>query len=62
LQVQRWNKLDSVEPNYSDNEAIDVTCFTKAYALLAAVSFAEAVINNNELANGFLSKAKEMAQ
>jgi hypothetical protein len=62
LQIQRWNKLDSVEPNYSDNEAIDVIRFTKAYALLAAVSFAEAVINNNELANGFLSKAKEMAQ
>jgi hypothetical protein len=61
LQVQRWNKLDSVEPNYSDDEAIEVINFTKAYALLTAVSFAEAVINNNELANEFHTKAKEIA-
>jgi len=61
LQVQRWNKLDSVEPNYSDDEAIDVVRFTKAYALLAGVSFAEVVINNIELANEFLAKAKEIA-
>ena len=59
--MQRWNKLDSVEPNYSDDEAIDVVRFTKAYALLAGVSFAEVVINNIELANEFLAKAKEIA-
>ncbi len=35
LQVQRWNKLESVEPNYSDDEAIEVIHFTKVYALLA---------------------------
>ena len=61
LQVQRWNKLDSVEPNYSDDEAIEVIRFTKAYALFAGVSFAETVINNIELANEFLAKAKETA-
>ena len=60
LQVQRWNKFDAIEPNYSDDEIIEVIHFAKAYALLAAVSFAEAIINNNELANEFLAKAKEI--
>lgn len=61
LQVQRWNKSDSIEPNYSDDEVMEVIRFTRAYALLTAVSFAEAVIKNNELANEFLGKAKEIA-
>ena len=61
LQVQRWNKIDAVEPSYSDDEAIEVIHFTKAYALLAAVSFAEAVIKNYELVNEFLDKAEEIA-
>lgn len=61
LQVQRWNKQDSVEPNYSDGEAIEIVRFTKTYALLTGVTFAEVVINNIELANEFLAKAKELA-
>ena len=61
LQIQRWNKSDSIEPNYSDNEVIQVIRFTKTYALVTAVSFAEAVIKDNELANEFLAKANEVA-
>lgn len=61
LQVQRWNKFDAIEPNYSDDEILEVIHFAKAYVLLVAVSFAEAVINNIELANEFLAKAKEVA-
>jgi len=60
LQVQRWNKYDSIEPSYSDDEVIEVILFTKSYALLAAVSFAEAVLNNSELANELLTMASEM--
>jgi hypothetical protein len=55
LQVQRWNKIDSIEPSYSDEEVIEVIRFTRAYSLLAAVSFAEAIIGDSELAKEFLS-------
>ncbi len=61
LQVQRWNKIDAVEPNYSDEETIEVISFTKTYALLAALSFAETIIINGELVNEFLVKAEEIA-
>ena len=60
LQVQRWNKSDAIEPNYPDDEIIEVIRFTKTYALLTAVSFAEAVISNSALTNEFLVKAKEI--
>ena len=61
LQVQRWNKHDSIEPAYSNDEVLEVIRFTKAYALLAAVSFAESILNNNELAEEFLISASEIA-
>ena len=62
LQVQRWNKLDSIEPNYSDEEILEVIHFTSAYALLASVGILNTVANSNpELVETFLAKAKEIA-
>ena len=61
LQVQRWNKSDSIEPSYSDEEVIEIIRFTRAYAVLAAVSFAETVVKNKELAEQFLATAKEIS-
>jgi hypothetical protein len=61
LQVQRLNKQDSIESSYSDDEVLEVIRFTKSCALLAAVSFSEAILNNSELANEFLTTANEIA-
>lgn len=59
LQIQGWNTAFAIEPNYSDDEIIDVVRFSRGYAFAAAVSFAESVIENSSLANEILEKGKQ---
>ena len=61
LQIQRWNTLHAIEPNYPDDEVIEVIKFTSALATLTAVSLSEGIAQNNALDQEFLEKAKEMA-
>ena len=61
LHVQRWNNVDSIEPSYSDEEVIEVVRFAKGYALLAATSFADSVIENKGLVDELFNKGKELA-
>ena len=61
LQIQRWNTSQAIEPNYPEDEILEVIRFTSALAVLTTVSVAQGVVNNNKLANEFLAKAKEIA-
>lgn len=57
LQIQRWNTAQAIEPNYLDDEILELISFVSALAILAAASIAESVAGSNELAQEFLSKA-----
>jgi hypothetical protein len=56
LHVQRWNTADAVQPSYFDEEVIDVVLFAEKYALEAAVSFSEVVIEDVDLAKEMRGK------
>ena len=59
LQIQLWNTETGIEPNYSDEEIIDVIRFSKEFAFAASVSLSEAVIENTSLAIEILEKGRE---
>ncbi|HEY0563179.1 MAG TPA: hypothetical protein VGD04_07620 [Methylophilus sp.] len=58
-QIQRWNTSSGIEPNYSENEILDVIRFSRIYAYAAAVSIAEEIVEDNSLANEIFEKGKE---
>lgn len=61
LQIQRWNTTQAIEPNYSDDEIIEMVRFGSALSIFSAMSIAESVAGSNELAQELLNKAKEIA-
>ena len=61
LQIQRWNTSQAIEPNYPENEILEIIRFTSALAILSAVSFAESIVGNNDLTQEFHDKAKEIS-
>lgn len=55
LHIQRWNTSESIEPNYSPTEILEVLDFSEAFSLMSVLGIAE-LANDNELALRILSK------
>ena len=58
-QAVRRNKIDSIEPNYGEQEVLEALQFSNTIALLASIQIAS-LANNVELANACLKKAKRL--
>lgn len=60
-QVVRRNKEGTIEPNYDEDELIEIVNFAGGFGIMAAVEIAH-LANNDVLANALLAKAKEVSQ
>jgi hypothetical protein len=58
-QAVRRNTEDSIEPNYEEQEILEVLQFSNAIALLTCIEIAS-LANNGDLAYEFLKKAKRL--
>ena len=58
-QAVRRNTEDSIEPNYDEQEILEVLQFSSAIALLSCIEIAS-LANNVDLAYEFLKKAKRL--
>jgi len=59
LQAVRRNKEETIEPNYTDEEIIELLNIANALGMLSALQMA-LLADKKELANGMLEKAKIM--
>ena len=59
LQAVRRNKEETIEPNYTDEEIIELLNIANALAMLSALQMA-LLADKKELANGMLEKSKIM--
>jgi hypothetical protein len=57
-QVVRRFKGGAIEPNYDDDELLEIVNFAGGFGIMAAVGIAH-IANNEVLANALLAKAKE---
>jgi len=59
LQAVRRNKEETIEPNYTDIEIIELLNIANALGMLSALQIA-LLADKKELANGMLEKSKIM--
>lgn len=58
LHVQRWNTAEAIEPNYSDEELIEVLQFADIIAALSVLGIVK-LMNNETLAQKVLDRLKQ---
>lgn len=58
LHIQRWNTPESIEPNYSDEEVLEVLVFAEGFGAMAVLGFAE-LASDEPLALRILEKVKD---
>jgi hypothetical protein len=61
LHVQRWNTSDSIEPNFSPQEVLEVLVFAEFIGTMSALGIAE-LGDDEDLALCLLAKVKERAE